>query len=240
MGDPQRARLLLERALRLLPEKSPGYAAATVELAAAGWNLLSEDEVERLLSAGADLAAELGLRALELRARILRLGAVPEGYGGDPLGVLAETNAALGELEALDDPRALASALCTLASVECALGRAADAVASASRALDVLRAADEDTVWALENLVWAAIESPMPIPAVETLLAQLLDELGVRPTVRSNLIRRQAELAQLRGRADEALRLLAAAGEIERDLGRDMVRNAFEVRGGDARPGRKV
>ena len=37
-----RARLLLERALDLLPEGSPGRAAAMIELAAAGWNLLPE------------------------------------------------------------------------------------------------------------------------------------------------------------------------------------------------------
>ena len=233
LGDPRRARRLLERALGLLPEKSPGHAAAAVELAAAGWNLLPIEEVERLLSAGVDLAAELGLRALELRARILRMGAAPEGYV-EPLGdrgVLSETNAALRELEALDDPRALASALCTRANVECALGRAAAAVASASRALDVLRAAEEDTVWALENLVWAVIESPMPIPAVEALLAQLLDELGVRPTVRSELIQGQAELAQLRGEAEEAWRLLGAAQEIERDLGRNQTPHLLELRG---------
>lgn len=55
-----------------------------------------------------------------------------------------------------------------------------------------------------------------------------MDELGVRPTFRAELIRRQAELAQLRGRADEAWRRLAAADEIERDIGRD-TKHPFEV-----------
>ena len=78
MGDPRRARFLLERALALLPERSTERAAALVELAAAGWNLLQREELSSLLSDGADLAAELGARAVELRARLLLLGAVPE------------------------------------------------------------------------------------------------------------------------------------------------------------------
>jgi tetratricopeptide (TPR) repeat protein len=222
MGDPRRARFLLERALDLLSEDSPGRAAATVELAAAGWNLLPREKVRQLLDTGADLAAERGLRALELRAQILRLGAVPDSSPDalSPQEVIAETEAVLSELEALDDPRALGSVLCTRANAECALGRAADATVSARRAFDVLRAADEDTVWALANLVWGLVESPMPVAEAEDLLARLLDELGVRPSVRSELIVGLAELAQLSGQADRAWELLDSARETERDLGR--------------------
>ena len=61
LGDPRRARFLLDRALALLPERSTERAAALVELAAAGWNLLKREELSCLLSEGADLAAELGL-----------------------------------------------------------------------------------------------------------------------------------------------------------------------------------
>ena len=75
MGEPVRASLLLERALELLPDRSPVQAAAMVELAAAGWNLLPRSERMRLLDDGAERAARHGLRALELRARILVLGA---------------------------------------------------------------------------------------------------------------------------------------------------------------------
>ena len=222
MGDPRRARFLLERALDLLSEDSPGRAAATIELAAAGWNLLPGDEVRRLLDAGVDLAAERGLRALELRARILRIGAVPDSSPDalTPHEVIAETEAALFELEALDDPRALGTVLCTRANAECSLGRAGDATLSAQRAFDVLRAADEDTVWALANLVWGLVESPMPVAEAEELLARLLDELGVRPSVRSELIVGLAQLAQLSGQPDRAWTLLESAREIERDLGR--------------------
>ncbi|HEY8860145.1 MAG TPA: adenylate/guanylate cyclase domain-containing protein [Gaiellales bacterium] len=222
MGDPRRARLLLERALELLSEDSPGRAAAMIELAAAGWNLLPGEEVRRLLDAGADLAAERGLRALELRARILRIGAVPDNSSEalPAQEVIAETDAALSELEALADPRALGTVLCTRANAECSLGRAADATASAQRALDVLRAADEDMVWALANLVWGLVESPMPVAEAEELLARLLDELGVRPSVRSELIVGLAELAELSGQADRAATLVETVREIERDLGR--------------------
>jgi tetratricopeptide (TPR) repeat protein len=222
MGDPAGARLLLERALNLLPERSPRRAEAMVELAAAGWNLLPSDEIFGLLTDGAELAAGLGLRALELRAQLLRLGVEPES---EPTAMSEETyrlqvDAALRELETLDDPRALAAALCTRAGDECAGGRAADAVASALRALEALRAADEDTVWALSILVWAVVESPLPVQEAETLLARLVDELGMRPTVRSELIQGQAALALLGGRAEDAWRLLDSAREIEQDLGR--------------------
>ncbi len=201
MGDPRRARVLLERALNLLPDQSPGQAAAMVELAAAGWNLLPSGEVDRLLGEGGDLAARLDLRALELRARILRLGVISEAHP-DALPereVIAETTAALRELDPLDDPRAVATALSTRAEAECSLGQAADAVASVRRAIDLLRAADEDTVWPLAVLVSALIESPMPVSGAGALLDQLMDELGARPTVGSELIQGQAMLA-LRGR----------------------------------------
>ena len=222
MGDPRRARFLLERALGLLPERSPERAAAMVELAAAGWNLLPRDELSRLLADGAELAAELGARAVELRARVLRLGAVPET---DPdfveeRDVIVQANAALEELEAMDAPRAVATALCARAESEWWLGRAADAVASVRRAIGVLRDADEDSVWALAILSAAMVDSPMPVSEAEAILAELMVELGVRPTVRSELIQGQAMQALLRGQDAEAWRLHDVALGIEQDLGR--------------------
>jgi tetratricopeptide (TPR) repeat protein len=217
MGDPVRARLLLERALELLPPDSPGRAAALVELAAAGWNLFSVAERRRLLADGAKLAGALGMRALELRAQITGLGVVSDQSTREMLEI---TTAALLELEALDDPRALATALCTRAEAEYSLGRAADSVASARRALEVVRAADEDTVWAVSQLAQALYESPMPVSAAEALLAQLMEELGVRPTARLELLQGQAMLALVRGEADQAWNLLEAAQQIEQDIGR--------------------
>jgi class 3 adenylate cyclase/tetratricopeptide (TPR) repeat protein len=224
MGDPRRARVLLERALDLLPEESPGQAAAIVELAAAGWNLLPSAEVDRLLGEGGDLAARLDLRALELRARILRLGVISEAHPNalPDREVIAETTAALRELDPLDDPRAVATALCTRAEAECSLGQAADAVASVRRAVDLLRAADEDTVWPLAVLVAALIESPTPVSGAGALLDRLMVELGARPTVGSELIQGQAMLALLSGEAEEAWRLLETVRAIERDIGRNM------------------
>jgi class 3 adenylate cyclase len=223
LGDPVRARALLERSLALLPEDGAAYAAAMVELAAAGWNALSDAEVKRMLHAAADLAAGHGLRALELRARILLLGAGGGEDGGEAppdLEILAQTESALRELETLADPRATATALCTRGSIECSLGRGADAVASSLRAIDLLRAGEYDTVWPLRLLGWAVVESPLPVAEADALLHQLMDELGVRPTVRSELVVAQALLAQLRGDADAAWALFDAARGLERDLSR--------------------
>ena len=217
IGDPVRARLLLERALELLPPGSPGRAAALVELAAAGWNLFSAAERRRLLTDGAKLAGALGMRALELRAQITGLGAVTDHSTGEMLEI---TNAALLELEALDDPRALATALCTRAEAEYSLGRAADSVASARRAFEVLRAVDEDTVWSVSILAQALYESPMPVSAADALLAQLMEELGVRPTDRLELLQGQAMLALVRGEVDQAWKLHEVAEQIEQDIGR--------------------
>ena len=80
MGEPVRASLLLERALELLPDRSPVQAAAMVELAAAGWNLLPRSERRRLLDDGADRAAQLGLRA----PRAARARAAAGRPGRDP------------------------------------------------------------------------------------------------------------------------------------------------------------
>ncbi|HEY3763948.1 MAG TPA: AAA family ATPase, partial [Gaiellales bacterium] len=223
MGDPAQARRLLDRALAVVPAGSPGQAVAMVELAAAGWNLLPVEELDRLLTAGADLAATLGLRALELRARILRFGAAFDN-ADEPVSdadLLASAEAALRELEMLDDGRAVAAALCTMAWIECDLGRAGDAVASVRRALILLRETEQDTVWALSILVAALIESPTPVSVADPLLVLLLADLGMRPTVRSELLQGRAELALMHGDDDEAWALLGAARAIEEDIGRD-------------------
>jgi tetratricopeptide (TPR) repeat protein len=218
MGEPVRATLLLERALELLPDRSPVQAAAMVELAAAGWNLLPRSERRRLLDDGADRAAQLGLRALELRARVLRLGASEGPYNDRQ--ALDETNAALHELETLGDQRALAAALCTRAESERNLGHAADGLASTRRAVDALRSSGDDAVWALAILGDMLIASPVPVPEAEGVLSELMDEFGMRPTFRFELLRGQAALAQLGGDDDRAWRLLDTARGLDRDLGR--------------------
>jgi class 3 adenylate cyclase/tetratricopeptide (TPR) repeat protein len=233
MGDPLGAQQLLERALLLLPERSPGHAEALVELAAAAWNVLPSDQTQSMLAVAADLAGDLGLRALELRARLLRLVGTLEG---EPSAVLddaftADLGAAIRELEQLDDPRALATGLTAQAENDCSLGRAADAVAAARRALDLVLTAEEDTVWALATLIWAVRESPMPVPEIDALLGGLMDELGMRPTVRSELIQGQAMVGLLAGRTADAWRLLESAGEIERDLGRIQSVRLADTRG---------
>jgi tetratricopeptide (TPR) repeat protein len=218
MGEPARASLLLERALELLPDRSPVRAAAMVELAAAGWNLLSRSERRRLLDEGAERAAQLGLRALELRARVLRLGTSEGPY--DDRRALDETNAALHELETLGDQRALAAALCTRAESECNLGQAADGLVSTRRALDALRSSGDDAVWALAILGDTLIDSPVPVPEAEDVFSELMDEFGMRPTFRFELLRWQAALAQLGGDDERAWRLLDTARGLDRDLGR--------------------
>jgi class 3 adenylate cyclase/tetratricopeptide (TPR) repeat protein len=221
LGDPLRATRLLRRALELLPEGGPDQAAAMVELVAAGWNVVPFDERLDLLERGAETAAANGLRGLELRARVLRLGTLPE-TGPSALTeeeILAQTKAALAELEQVDDPRAFATSLCTLGDIELSLGRAAAATTAARRAIRVAQAADEDAVWAVKLFLYAVIESPTGVAEAEQFLRGLLRELGMRPAVRSQLAQGQAVLAILRG-GDDGWRLLETAREIERDLGR--------------------
>ena len=62
----------------------------------------------------------------------------------------------------------------------------------------------------------------------EALLGELMDELGVRPTARVELLGGQAQLAALRGDFRDAHRLQDEATQIERDLGR---RSAYETAG---------
>ncbi len=217
MGDPLRATRLLQQALDLLPEGGPDHAAAMVELAAAGWNVVPSGERVELLERGAEAAATHGLRALELRARVLRLGTGPETR--TEYEILAETRAALTEMHSLGDARAIATALCTCGDIEVELGRATAGMAAAEEAIRVAQAADQDVVWAVKLFLWALVESPTPVPEAERLVAGLLDDLGMRPAVRSQLVQAQALLAVLRGDG-EAWRLLETAHEIERDLGR--------------------
>jgi class 3 adenylate cyclase/tetratricopeptide (TPR) repeat protein len=222
IGDPLRARQLLERALELSPAGSPAEASAMVELAAAGWDLLGRENVRRLLEAGAERAGALGLRALELRAQIVRLGTVTES-APDTMSdreILVYTRAALDELEQLGDERALAAALCTLGECEWVLGQAEEAVNAAGRALDIVRSADQDVVWALRLLVGAVLDSPIPLSDGDALLAGLMGDLAARPTARQELLRGQAMIAHLRGEERTGRRLLDATRELERELRR--------------------
>jgi class 3 adenylate cyclase len=221
LGDPAGACRLLERAVGLLPETSPTRVAAQIELAAAGWNLLGNDRLLDLLNTAADQAAALSLRALELRARILRLGAVPDTSEEASIReILRFTDEALIELKALGDRRATATALCTRAETEVWLGQAGPGVVGVRRALDLLRAADEDMVWALSILVLAVVESPVPIAEGDALFGELLDEVGVRPTFRSELLQGRASLRVLAGEPEEAWAQYQAAQAIEQEIGR--------------------
>jgi class 3 adenylate cyclase/tetratricopeptide (TPR) repeat protein len=233
MGDPRRARRLLERALAVLPERSAVRAAALVELGAAGWNLLERDEIDTVLRDGMELAAATGARAVELRGRVLRFGSITEGSPEalDTPEILAATEAVLPELEALGDARATATALCTLAWTEATMGRAGDAVTTIRRALALLRENDQDVVWPLSILSWGLVESPTPAGAGDALLALLAAEMGVRPTVRSELLQGRAALALLRGAEDEAWRLFGDARAIEEEIGRDTSMRMQELEG---------
>ena len=64
MGDPARATRLLQRAVTLLPDRSGMQAAAMIELAAAGWNLLTEREVAAATGNGRGAGRRAGLRGL--------------------------------------------------------------------------------------------------------------------------------------------------------------------------------
>ena len=134
--------------------------------------------------------------------------------------MIVQANAALEELEAMDAPRAVATALRAGGVRVVAGGGRRRRCLRAPCAIGVLRDADEDSVWALAILSAAMVDSPMPVSEAEAILAELMVELGVRPTVRSELIQGQAMQALLRGQDAEAWRLHAVALGIEQDLGR--------------------
>ena len=129
------------------------------------------------------------------------------------------SSAAVEELETLGDPRALATALCTLADAEKSCGRADVAAQLARRGLDAVRAAGEDAVWAIQILTSALRDSTMPAGEVESTLAGLTDEFGARPTVRFQLLVAQASNALVRGDRDHAADATDAAERLREELG---------------------
>ena len=242
LGDPVRATDQLERALELLPADSAPAAAAYIELAAASWELKPRDETRRLLHEGQRLAAAHGLRALELRAVVVLLGA-QAGAEAQPAAseLLRVAEEARVELEELGDPRALASALCTLADIQYELGRAAVALEHALRAVQVLQAAEEDLVWAISLVTAGTVDSPVSVARGEELLLRLMAPTGVRPAARIELLCGLAELALLGGRQNEAQERFAAAEQIEADIGRrtrrfEHRRAVAQARNGQASP----
>jgi len=221
-GEAAGASRLLERATRLLPEEDEQRRELLCEL---GIALNSSGETARadeVLSEGAAVAARVGDRRIELRARVehaaLRLL-------GDPREAAAELleigRRACPVFESVGDDRALGRTWMLTGWVRGGLhGHHAEWEADATRALEHYRAAGWPPATCVGHIAAAAYGGPTPATEGVTRCRALLEHDVVDRASEANVLAHLGGLQAMLGSFDEASHLLerARAGYVE--LGR--------------------
>jgi class 3 adenylate cyclase/tetratricopeptide (TPR) repeat protein len=245
-GDEHAVMNLLGRAAALMPEKSVDRVELLLPLSAAFSQLAIPAEAELLLEEAVKVARELGERALELRASLQsqrqRSWHEPEGAGK---ALQQAGEAAIPELERLDDDRGLADAWAAVAHAHLSACNAAGlSVAADQCLLHARRAGDHSREQeALTQGALATLLGSTPAEAAISRLEQLLSEADLV----SNRVEEAAlwiwigDLRSQRGEVAEARRLAAAGlarleglGQYRRAAGFTMHTARIELRAGDA------
>jgi DNA-binding SARP family transcriptional activator/tetratricopeptide (TPR) repeat protein len=210
---------LLRRAAELLPARDPFRLELLCELGFAlrtGGDLSSAEET---LVEAAETAIAAGDRRLELRARLevasVRLFSNPEGAADGLLDVAAE---AIPVFEAVADDRSLGRAWLALAVVHGPMHyRQGAAVDAASRAIDYLRSSGWPVSGALGLLSAALQNGPTPVPEAIRRCRKLL--AGADMGGQANVLAPLGALEAMRGRFDDARRLVVRARDLYLQLG---------------------
>jgi DNA-binding SARP family transcriptional activator/tetratricopeptide (TPR) repeat protein len=218
-GDTTATVNLLSRATELLPERDTFRLELLCELGPALRTGSDLPAAEQTLAGAAETAAAHGDRRHELRARLelarVRLFSDPEGRTHEVIDVAAE---AIPVFEAVQDDHSLSRAWFGLAVVHGPVHlRNAAAADAAERAI----AHDRRSGWpfssALGVLTSALLHGPMPAPEAIRRCRRLL--AGTATAGEANVLPPLAGLEAMRGRFDEARRLIARAKDLFRQLG---------------------
>lgn len=210
---------LLGRAAELLPELDPFRIELLCELGSA---LRAGGELAPAVTAlveaaeGANAAAD---RRLELRARLelarVRLFSDPEGRASELVDIAAE---AIPVFEAVKDDRSLGRAWLALAIVHGPMharqGAAADAAIQAS---DHFRRSGWPASSSIGLLAAALQNGPTPVPEAIRRCRKLL--VGADPGAQASVLAPLGGLEAMRGRFDDARRLVAQARDLYGKLG---------------------
>ena len=216
--DRRTARNLLARASELLPARDSARLELLPELAAALFNVGEPAQAEALLAEAVEAAGELGLPALEWRARLKQLhveGLSSRATWGQ-IGEQAEE--AVSVFRKLGDDAGQAAAWRTRADAYNAQGKLTAALEANTRALAHARGRDRQLALAriLRNVPWGPIHVDEAIRRCDQVLAGAEGRLLEATSFAS-----VASLRAMQGRLDEARRLIAGAKAIYHDLGVD-------------------
>ena len=216
--DRRTARNLLARANELLPARDRARLELLPELAAALFNVGEPAHGEAVLAEALEAAAELGLPALEWRARLKQLhaaGLSSRATWGE-IGELAEE--AISVFRELGDDAGQAAAWRTRADAFNAHGQLSAALEANTRALGHSRGRDRQLALAriIRNVPWGPIHVDEAIRRCEQILVGADGRL-IEATSLASL----ASLRAMQGRLDEARRLIMGAKAIYHDLGVD-------------------
>ncbi len=225
-GDVPAAVDLLERALRLQPERSVARLELMPELAAAlreaGELSRAEDYLEEALGA----ARETGNRGVELAALIERAALLSLSDPTTSDRLLAEIEAAVPVLEELGDDRALASAW-TLIGLRFGLwkGRFSRGEEALEKALDYAgRAGDRrQEAIILSWLCFAAAHGPAPVSAAIRRCQEIVAGSRGDRLVEAGVARYLALLEARRRHFDDARALAGQARAVYEELGMELL-----------------
>jgi DNA-binding SARP family transcriptional activator/tetratricopeptide (TPR) repeat protein len=218
-GDTPATVNLLGRATEMLPEQDPSGLELRCELGTAFRTGSDLSGAEEMLAHAAATAAAVGDRRLELRARLelarVQLFTDPEGRADEVLDLAAE---AIPVFEAVNDDRSLSRTWLGVAVVHGPVHlRNAAAADAAERAIDHFRRSGWPASAALGVLASALQHGPMPVPEAIRRCRTLLR--GAAPGDEANVLPALASLEAMRGRLDEARRLLTRARDLYGRLG---------------------
>ena len=213
---------LLERARTLLPADDPEFPAVLTALGVA--RLLGGDlpGADSALTDAVDAAVALGLRALELHARI-ELQFVRAFAESTPVEESVElAKEAIAELEPLGDELALARAWWLKSAGDLAACRWRARGEAIERALEHARRAraGAEMVGTVAGLfAQALLHGPTPVDEAITHVQDLRDELGLDAPLRSSIHTSLAGLLAMRGDFDEAHRVFRDAAATYEEFG---------------------
>jgi tetratricopeptide (TPR) repeat protein len=232
-GDAPGSVRLFRRAAALLPAESSERLKLLPPLADALTDLGAWDEASALLSEAATTARNIGDRAAAAQAAVgLVYVELHTDAGASHAKARAEIERAIHVFEELDDTAGLSRAVAAAAQISHWGGESAHALPEMERSA---RLAEESGDRMQEQrsrtgIVMALTYGPLPVDDVLEKLDELESRVESSPRLQGSILRTRAHLHAMRGRFDDARRLIGDADKSSRELGLEMTRAAGVLR----------
>ncbi len=220
-GDDAATRSLLERATRMLADGDPELPSLLTLLGSSTYEAGDAPGAIEVLRRAQAAAAATGQRGIELRARMDELAVLVSADPGQQTeAALAEVEAAVAELQPLDDAESLARAWRAVIQVGFVRADFALVGEASSRLLECARRAGirREEVWAVRGLAAALTYGPAPaeeaIRRVEAALAEFPQERAGEDHL--------ALLYAFAGRDEDAEQAMERSRRVRMELGQEI------------------